>query len=119
MDGDSFLPTKSVVGHGIRTGLLISILTLVGTRTVFANKVLSMLLCAFGLVVFCLERRGSDKIGKMRNNDPVSNKLTLRPYCATWSETLEANKSIVGVPNFRQRLKNTCRQRTHSDESTL
>ena len=40
-------------------------------------------------------------------------------YFATWSDSLEVNKSTVKVPNFDQRLRKTCRQKTHSDESTL
>ena len=43
----------------------------------------------------------------------------VRSCCATWCDTLEANKSTVRVPNFRQRLRKTCQQRTHLDESTL
>ena len=58
---------------------LLAFSTLVDTTTVFANKVLSMLLCVLGLVVFCLVHGGSDKMGEMRNNDLVSKELTLRP----------------------------------------
>ena len=36
-----------------------------------------------------------------------------------WCNTLEANKSTFGVPNFRPRLRKTCPQRTHLNESTL
>ena len=44
----------------------------------FANKVSSVLLCVLGLDVFYLVHEGSDKMREMRNNDPMSKKLTLR-----------------------------------------
>ena len=40
-------------------------------------------------------------------------------YCTTSCDTFEANKSTVGVPNFRQSLSKTCRRSTHLDESTF
>ena len=102
MDGGSFLPIKSVVEHGIRTGLLIRILTLVDTTTVFANKVLSMLLFVLGLVVFCLVHRGSDKMGKMRNNDPVSKKLTFRPCLCCKDLVFMQHIVLLGVKPLKR-----------------
>ena len=57
---------------------LLAFPTLIGTRIMFANKVSSVLLCVLGLDVFYLVHEGSDKMREMRNNDPMSKKLTLR-----------------------------------------
>ena len=66
-----------MVELGIRIGLLISTPNNCGyTTIVFANKVLSVLLCVLGLAIFCLVHRGSDKMGEMRNNESVSKELT-------------------------------------------
>ena len=78
MDGDSPLDLPKV-----RLNLLLELVsllafpTLVDTAAVFANKVLSMLLCVLFLVVFCLVHEGSDKMEKMRNSDPLFMELTL------------------------------------------
>ena len=58
---------------------LLAFPTLVDITIVFANKVLSMLLCVLGLVVFCSVHVGSEKMGEMHNNDPLSKELTLLP----------------------------------------
>ena len=80
MDEDSLLDLLKVwLNLVLELVSLLPFPTLVDTTTVFANKVLSMLLCVLGLVVFCLVHGGSDKMGEMRNNDPVSKELTLRP----------------------------------------
>ena len=50
------------------------------TTTVFASKVLLMLLCVLGLIVFCLIHEGSDKMREMLINDAVPKELTLRPW---------------------------------------
>ena len=47
------------------------------TTSLFADKVLSMLQCLFGLAVFCLVHGGLDKIGEMLNIDLVSKEMTL------------------------------------------
>ena len=76
MDGDFLLDLLRVLLNVVLE--LISLLafpTLVDTTTVFANKVLSMLLCVLALVLFCLVHGRSDKMGQMRNNDPVSKEL--------------------------------------------
>ena len=78
MDGDSLLDLLKVwLNLVLQLVYLLAFPTLLDTTTVFANKVVSMLLCVLGLVIFCLVHGGSDKMGEKRNNDPVSKELTL------------------------------------------
>ena len=57
---------------------LLAFPSFVDTTTLFANKVLSMLLCVLGLVVFGSVHGVSDKMWEMYNNDPVYKEMTLR-----------------------------------------
>ena len=64
MDGDSLFDLLKVWLNLIfELASLLAFPTLVDTTTVFANKVLSMLLCVLGLVAFYLVHGGSDKMG--------------------------------------------------------
>ena len=118
-----------MVEFGIRIGLLISIPNICGYHNCVCQQGVINVMCVLGLGVFCLVHGGSDKMREMRNSDPAFKELKLHPwlcckgfhatYCATYSDTLEGKKSRDGVPDFRQRLRKTCRQRTHSEESTL
>ena len=80
MDRDSLLDLLKV-----RLNLVIELVSLLGFPTlvditiVFANKVLSVLLCELGLVVFCSVHVESEKMGEMHNNNPLSKELTLLP----------------------------------------
>ena len=60
MDGDSLLNLLKVLLNLIlELVFLLTFPTLVDTTVMFANKVLSMLLCLVGLEVFCLVQEGS------------------------------------------------------------
>ena len=70
MDGDSPLDLLKVwLNLLLEMVSLLAFPTLVGTTSLFANKMLPMLLCVLGLVVFCLAHGGSDKMGEMCNNE--------------------------------------------------
>ena len=80
MDGDSFYDLLKVWSNLIlKLVSLLAFSTLVDTTSLFADKVLSMLQCVFGLAVFCLVHGGLDKIGEMLNIDLVSKEMTLNP----------------------------------------
>ena len=85
MDGDSLLDLlKPCLNLVLELVSLLAFQTLVDTTTVFANKVLLMLLCVLALVISYLVHRGSDKIGEMRNNDSVFKGTYFHAtYCAT------------------------------------
>ena len=81
MEGDSLFDLLKVcLKLVLQSVFLLDFQTLVDTIIAFANKVLSMLLCVLGFVVSCLLHEGSDKMGKMRKNDPVPKELKLRPW---------------------------------------
>ena len=60
MDEDSlFNLLKVLLNLVLELVFLLTFPTLVDTTVMFANKVLSMLLCLVGLAVFCLVQEGS------------------------------------------------------------
>ena len=66
MDADSLLDLLKVrLNLVLELVSLLAFATVVDITTVFANKVLSMLLCVLGLVVFRLVHGESDKNGIM------------------------------------------------------
>ena len=105
---------------------LLAFPTLVDTAAVFASKVLSMLLCVLGLAVFFLVHEGSDKMGEIHNNDPVSKELTLRPWLCCKDLVFMQHIVLLGVTPLKQinlllgflisgRDCERRRRRTHSD----
>ena len=80
MNGDSLLDLLKVkLNLVLEFFSLLVFPTLVDTTSVLANKVLSMLLCVLGLVLFYLVHGESDKIGEIHINESVSKELILRP----------------------------------------
>ena len=72
------------------------------TTTVFASKVLSLLLCVLGLIVFCLIHEGSDKMGEMLNNDAVLKELTLRPWLCYKDLVSMQHIALLGVTPLKR-----------------
>ena len=103
MDGDSPLDLPKV-----RLNLLLELVsllafpTLVDNAAVFANKVLSMLLCVLCLVVFCLVHEGSDKMGKMRNNDALFMELTLRLWLCCKNQVFMQHIVLLCVTSLKR-----------------
>ena len=90
-----------MVELGIRIGLLIAFPALVDTTPVFVNKVLSMLLCVLGAVALCLAHGGSDKMGEMCNNDPVSKEWTLRSWLCYKNLVAMQHIVLLGVTHLK------------------
>ena len=86
MDGDSLLDQlKGWLTLVVELVSLLAFPKLVDTTNLFASKVLSTLLCVLGLVVFCLEHGGSEKMGKFHSNNPLSKELRLWLFCKNFA----------------------------------